>query len=477
VDAAGAGGDGGKVPTVDIGYSYGAVALVVSRGWFAVFGRTPGAFIGFVTVCNLVAAWGVARILAAVGGEGGTREANQEIGVPTGGVTWGRALLAGVVLPLAIMPSHYSLMHPLEMALIVLSLAELARGRYAAALALATVALLTKPTMAYVLGLVVLVLAAWVGRSQKAEDRRPKLLWVVALPATVGVAVFGLTVAVLGWRPAVANMVPLKGAAAYEKMGFGIFHAGMDFWWHRGDVPALVRHYVYGPATFWILATLVLWGLGAAALWRVVRRRDVRAGGGGDPLLVALAAMHAAFVFKFYGWEGSWTYYAYLPVLGVLVGLRGPRQRWLLYALVVIGGLALEGRIQEGISRWRFMHREAECGGLWVYQDEIAESRKVRALAAANNGLFLVNGMLPTIWPEAKTPPVWFLSPGVLLDKEFDLVRQELREAGLVVLYAKYDPKQEAWTWEELAHERALFEEKPLWAGDYYTVYRRKQSN
>lgn len=437
----------GAVPTVDIGYSYGAVALLASRAWFAVFGRTPWAFIGFVMACNLAAAWGVARILAATGS------------------TWKRAGLACVILPLAIMPNNYSLMHPLEMMLIILALAQQARGRYGWALAIATVALLTKPSMAYVLGFLLLVMAAWVGGYGK------KFWRVLALPAVVGAAVFAGTVALLGWTPAIANILPLKAAAAYDKMGFGIFRAGMDFWWHGGDARELFGHYVTGPATFWIAASLVLWTLGLIALVRMARRATMRPS---DPLVAMLALLHAAFVFKFYGWEGSWTYYSYLPVLGVLVGLRGGREVWLLRILVVVGGLGLLGRFNDGFGRWWGMQRVPDCGGLWVYNDELDESRKVRAMAAEKKALFLVNGTLSTIWPEAKTPPVWFLSPGILLDKEFDTVRQEMRDADLIVLYAKYDPKQEAWAWEEFAKERALFEDKPVWEGKYYLGYRRK---
>src|SRR6185295_7111497 len=115
-----------------------------------------------------------------------------------------------------------------------------------------------------------------------------------------------------------------------------------------------------------------------------------------------------------------------------------------------------------------------DTGGLWAYPDELEESRHVRALAAQHKTLFLINGTLPTLWPEIQTPPVWFLSPGILLDQEFETVRQQLRAAELVVLYAKYDPKQEAWSWDEFSKERAEFQDKPMWEGSYYKVFRRK---
>jgi len=64
---------------------------------------------------------------------------------------------ACVLLPLAVMPNNYSLMHPLEMMLILWALACQLRGRYALALVCAVAAVFTKPSMAYVLGLMLLV--------------------------------------------------------------------------------------------------------------------------------------------------------------------------------------------------------------------------------------------------------------------------------------------------------------------------------
>ena len=440
---------GGAVPTVDTGYSYGMLPLIVSRAWVGLFGNRPWAFIGFVTACNVLAAWGVARILHVTG------------------TSWRRLALACVLLPLAIMPNNYSLMHPLEMLLIVSALAQQARGRYGAALAWAVLAVLTKPSMAYVLGLVLLIVAVYLRKGWR----------VVLAPAITGAGALLLEVGAFGVRPAIANILPVTGGRSYRAMDFGIFHAGRDFWLHGGSPLEILRYYAFTPALFWILGSVTLWILGVAAL--------VRLGGGSktrpaDPLLVTLALLHGAFVFVFYAWSGSWTYYSYLLVLGLLVGLRGGegrrggRRAWVLYGLVAMGGLGLASRYTDAFGRWWGMHRAADCGGLYVFEDEWEESRHVRELAAAHDTLFLVNGILPATWPEAKVPPVWFLSPGILADKELKTVRQEMRAADMIVLYTQYDPKQEAWEWPEFAGERALFGEEPIWAGRYYTIYTRK---
>src|SRR6478736_744167 len=54
----------GKMPATDIGYSYGMLPIILSRGWFALTGRTPWSFIAFLTLCNLWTTWNFARIIA-----------------------------------------------------------------------------------------------------------------------------------------------------------------------------------------------------------------------------------------------------------------------------------------------------------------------------------------------------------------------------------------------------------------------------
>ncbi len=219
---------GGKIPTVDFGYSYGMLPLILGRGWFACFGRGAWAFIGFITACNVGAAWGMARILEAVsesrGGGGGK-------GV---GVAWRWVGLSCVLLPYAIFPGNYSLMHALEMMLIVLSLAQQARGKYGGALAFAVLAVLTKPTMGYVLGFLLLV---WGWRMRAGWK-------IVIAPVVVGVVGMALELCTVGVLPLIHNLLPLTGGKSYAAMNFGFFHAGRDFWLHsEGGILGTLGYY------------------------------------------------------------------------------------------------------------------------------------------------------------------------------------------------------------------------------------------
>jgi hypothetical protein len=471
----------GQTPTIDLSYSYGMLPLMLSRVWMTVFGHTPWSYLGFLTMCNLLAVWGIAATLQAAG------------------VSWRRLAAACVLLPLAIMPNNYSLMHPLEMLLLIWALAHQARGRYGVALVFAVAAVFTKPSMAYVLGLLLLILGflyrSWRanGQTQGLQSlglrQRLRNFWPILIPPTVAaLGLLALSILAFGFRPALANIIPLDAERAYRRMDFGIFHAGREFWLYNGKGQGAVeiaRHYLFTPALFWILASLGLWVLGGRALLRLAKRRGAEAARASDPLLLTLALLHGAFVFGFYAWEGSWTYYSYLLVLGLVIGLRGHRQTVILRGLLVVAALGLTERYAAAFGRWFGMTRAPEVGGLFVYKDVLEEAREVRKLAQEHQGLFLVNGALPMIWPEAQTPACWFLSPGMLTPKETAALQAQMDHAGVIIIYKEYDQKQEAWFWPELAPQRRAFElrtwrifmwtfrEKPLYESKRFLVLQR----
>jgi hypothetical protein len=139
--------------------------------------------------------------------------------------------------------------------------------------------------------------------------------------------------------------------------------------------------------------------------------------------------------------------------------------------LLIAGALGGCQRIGDGLSRWLGTVRTPDSGGLWVYEDVLKEARQARELAARHQGLFLVNGTLSTLWPEAQTPPCWFLSPGVLTEGELRTIEAQVAQANAIVLYTDYDQRQEAWNWPELKDQRGQFE--LLWEGKHFRVLQR----
>ncbi len=200
-----------------------------------------------------------------------------------------------------------------------------------------------------------------------------------------------------------------------------------------------------------------------------------------DALLVTVAILHAAFVFLFYAWAGSWTYYSYLWVIGLLVVMaRGLGMGWMgkrkvaAGVLAAVAALGLSGKFTESWGRWTGMAREANTQGLWTYPEFVEDAEKARGMVKGNAALFLVNGDLAGFWPEARVPAVWFLSPGIQTPAEIAAIRKQMDAAEMIVTCKDYDPLQEAWNWPEFAAERNAFEQ--TWVGRDFVVWQRKRS-
>jgi hypothetical protein len=402
----------GLVPTVDFAYSYGLLTLAAGRVWFGLFGRTPLAYELLTVLCAAVLLAGVARFARAL--------------------VFDRRAVALLVLltPWLVMPYYLNQAHAMEAALLVWALALHARGRLGAALAVLTVCLFVKPSMAYVYGLwlvVRLLMAAWgERRSWRAAARG-------LLPAAVTGGVLALAMLLwFGALPLVHTLLPLQARASYAAADFGFFHAGQGFIRH-----ASLGYYFYHEVGFWILATAALLTAAGGALVVAATAGRVRAGSPGPrrrEMLITIALLHVAFVGVFYGYENSWRYYAYLLPLGVvtattLVHARAVR----VAALVLLVGAELVTLGESwAITREAWIYKQRVEAGLWAYREFHADLRAVEALSAGRAALALVNGDF-TPYTHLATPPTWFMSPGLQLPRERQALRDELDAARVVV--------------------------------------------
>jgi|SRR5208282_3224327 len=130
----------GLRPGLDFGYIYGLLPLLVGRFWFALFGPTPISLTVLALVCRLVVVWSIARIAA-----------RYSVGFPA------LAFIAVALPYVAGVFAGLNIAHHLEAALLSVALAEHAYGRRQTALALVTASCLTKPSLGYVYGLLLLI--------------------------------------------------------------------------------------------------------------------------------------------------------------------------------------------------------------------------------------------------------------------------------------------------------------------------------
>src|SRR5208282_4489134 len=143
----------GYRPAIDFGYSYGLLAALIGKAWFGCLGLTPAAYQWAMLTGALLFAWALARIFA-----------QRKIGAA------GLALLI-VSFAFAYQSSYPSLTHCIEAVILAHALAAQVRGSYRGALALATVAVLDKPSMGYVYGALLLLLILFELRRQSGTVR------------------------------------------------------------------------------------------------------------------------------------------------------------------------------------------------------------------------------------------------------------------------------------------------------------------
>jgi hypothetical protein len=440
--------DRGLIPTVDFGYQYGLLPLLAGRAWFALLGRTPQAYAAAMLVFDLLIAWGLARCAHAL-----------------------RVGPAGIALILCTMSSstlssYINLAHAFEATLICHALAEHAGGRRPRALALLTVALFAKPVMAYVYGLLLVLLIVRAGGFRG--------LVRAAVPAAIVGALLVLAVAAwFGPGPVVHSLLPLHGAESYKILNYGFFFGrGRNFWLPAGVRP---RHYIFTPAGHYLAGSVILVAAAAGSAWRLARGAAARADLNAE-VVACCGIMHIVFLTMFYGNFMSYTYYYYILIIGLAaLAARGPR--WaLVIALIAAAGLAGNKDYGNWLRlRWRDSAPSAETFGLWSEAGTREEWRRVRQVLGNRPGSFITTagGCMELFLPQLAEAEDVFLVTGWPLPGELRRKVQQVADAEVVLVrtFEKRTPHPNP----PAPFREVLAKFDLAWSGDSYLVYERRR--
>jgi hypothetical protein len=404
--------DRGLVPTVDFGYLYGLLPLLIGRLWFGLFGLTPSAYAAAMLVVDLLIAWGLARCLLAM-----------KAG-PAG------IALVVVAMPWAALASYINLAHAIEATLICHALAEHALGRRSRALALLTACLFVKPTMAYLYGLLLLLLIVRDGGTSGVRG----ILRQLAPSAAAALILLIICGGWFGVTPVMNSLLPSTGAASYSYLNFGFFRGvGRRFWLPDNVWPA---YYLVTPAGHYLVGTVVLFGAAAASLLRQTRRsHETRAYG--NEVVVCCAIMQLAFLTTFYGDFMSWTYYYYILIIG-LTGVAAYDNR--LAAIVfLIAAAALVGDKYEFSwikSHWETDRPAADMAALWTSETERREWHQVLDITKDRHASILsVNGEGVTVLVPGFAPTENFnLFPKIPLASDLNRKLHQVESAEFVLV-------------------------------------------
>ena len=441
--------DRGLVPTVDFGYLYGLLPLLIGRLWFGLFGLTPSAYAAAMLVVDLLIAWGLARCLLAM-----------KAG-PTG------IALVVVAMPWAALASYINLAHAIEATLICHALAEHALGRRSRALALLTACLFVKPTMAYLYGLLLVLLIVRDGRASGVRGILRELVPSAATALTLLIVCGGW----FGVKPVMNSLLPLAGAANYRYMNYGFFRGvGRQFWLPNDVWPT---YYLATPAGHYLLGTIALLGAAAVTLVRQARPLSTTRTYA-DEVVICCGIMQLTFLTVFYADFMSWTYYYYILIIG-LAGLAawGGRFAALVFLIAVAGLVGDRYEFSWIKSHWAATRPVVEMAGLWASEEDRSEWHDVlEATKGGRVSVLSTNGEgLTTIRPGFAPAENMFLSRGIPLptdlnrkfdqvnSAEFVLVRQNIRNGTLLDRWPEF--------------REALDARELILSSAHYQVYRR----
>jgi hypothetical protein len=386
----------GLLPTVDFGYLYGLLPLLVGRVWFSVFGLTPIAYAGAMLVVDLLIAWGLARcILAMKAGPAAIA-------------------LVAIAMPFAALGSYINFAHAIEAVLICHALAEHALGRKSRALVLLTACLFVKPTMAYAYGFLLTLIILRDGRAIGVRGVLRALTPAIAV-AVILLAVCGFW---FGLKPIMHTLLPVTGARDYQYMNFGFFRGvGRQFWLPQDMRPA---YYVFNPAGHYLIGTVILVCAAAVSLVRGFRGA-IDANAYTEEVVACCAIMQCAFLLTFYGDFMSWTYYYYILIIG-LVGfsVRGGRAAALVLLVAIAALVGDRSQVSWVKASWLSSRPIADMAGLWASESERKEWLQVLDIVADEHASVIsMNGEgLTTIMPGFAPAENVFLFPGIPLPSD-----------------------------------------------------------
>ncbi len=445
----------GDRPTINFGYNYGLLPILVGHAWFTLFGPSASAYQWAMIACNIIAAWGIATIIATF-----------QIGIV------GTALTM-ITLGYAVQSSYPNLAQAMEAVLLIMAITRQSQGASASALAFGAAAIFAKPAMGYFYSLLLVLLMA--GRLWRGSGSPREWLRAFAPAALVGVTLVASLSATYGVGALVKTIFPFEGAANYRAAHFGFFNGTGREFWNTTGVPWW-GHF-FDVSGFWIVSSVLLIYFAATDMFRlwqepgptIERRRRTE-------VIVTCAVLHLSFVLLFFGSRGSWIYYSYLLVLGVTLAIDSTRlRRDIGVLLCTVALFSWTDLVIATGRRWSATQPSAITKGLWATPEELSEWSAVLTLADRNTTRILdLKGDAELMFPVFGRPLTLYLDPGLIRSGEISKKISQLSDTRLVVVPTNIVSCNGIPDAPEIATAMKSFD--PLRKGKFFEVFERRPS-
>jgi hypothetical protein len=439
----------GRMPVTDFTWQYGLLPLFLQELWFHLVAAGPASFVMLSFPC--------AVLLTLAIGSFANLESN------TAGVA-----LAMLSLPFVIALGS-DLPHAFEPVLLSVGLLLQAQGKRSQSLAFATAACFTKPVMGYFYGLILLIFVLFdLHREDRLEIAALSRALVPAVLTGLGLAVLlGIT---FGWTALFRSLLPLSGAHAYRVLHYGWTGIARGLFYFPG---MRLTYYVGTPVTFWLCATLYLVAAAMLVGWRILQRRI------GAPdnyeIVLTCALLHVVFLGFFYGAPASWTYYAYILVMGVIATAAWtPASARFVWGLCILAAIGNYGLFKSSIVAWKTMKPSNVTAGLFALPTESAEWSQVTSMVLDKNPeLFTWDGGAEMLFPWLRKPVGAFIVPGEANGKEIQQKVQQLRSAEAVIIPTIPELGNSLTTWPGPEFQTVLDDTTLKFKGVYFEVFER----
>jgi hypothetical protein len=439
----------GQAPIADFGWIYGLLPFFLQELWFRLIRASPASFTMLSIPFALAFTIAIDRF------------------VKLESKAAGHCLLL-LSLPF-IVALGADLPHCLEPALLSVGLLLQAQRRREQALAFAAAACFTKPTMGYLYGLSLLVFIVLdLHRHGKLNIGAFARALLPAACTGVSLAfVLGIT---FGWVTLFSSLLPLNGARAYRVLHEGWSGTAWQLFYFPG---VRLTYYIGTPVTFWLISTCYLMVAGAFAGRRIVQT-GIR-GSDNCEIVLTCALLHAGFLGFFYGPPASWTYYAYILMMGVAAtddwGRASTRLVWSLCILAAVGNY---GTLKSSIVAWRTMKRSAVTAGLFALPAESAEWQRVALLLKDDTPvLFTWTGGAEVLFPWLRKPVGAFIAPGVASNTVIQRKASELHFAHALIIPTIPELGNPLTNWTGPEFQTVLDGTEIVFEGVYFKAYLR----
>ena len=406
----------GYSPTVDFAYLYGLLPLVVSKVWFAIFGKNYQAVFLGVAICYLFSVTALAKIALS---------ANlRYLGI----------IFIGISLPFYIFGNSPHFTYALEPIFILWAAVEHLLQKRGRTLVFLVFGYFTKPSISLVYAFIVLgtyardFLKNRITIKQIFREISPAFLTLTFLLISLGI--------IFGVAPLVGTLLlaPIQGAEFYKAANISLLTS--DFLYF----PGVRLGYYIGNAGFWIISTIYLFASVIFLLYKNFILKEDGYQSNITDVIFSIAILHLIFSLS------TPNRYPYILIVGVAlldsknIKALNIQIKSLLAFLSVFLILGYYPGLSDIYKSWLEFNPSTSMVSLSSSSELKNEFSEILNYCQKKNVFILGTsvGGIDVFFPECNSPDAWWILKGVYNQTEIERINNQISRSDLLVIPKRY---------------------------------------